>query len=462
MTDRTHRFDPAILRANDIRGVVGHTLHTADAHALGEVFGAVIRERGGGALAVGRDGRTSSPDLEEALVAGLVSTGLTVHRIGICPSPALYFAVHHLGLDGGVMVTGSHNPPEYNGFKMMVGVEPFSGCDLRDLGERARPGTRAPGRGRVCEADIIGPWTGRLRDGLDIGPGLRVVWDCGNGAAGPALTELCRTLPGHHRILFDEVDGRFPNHHPDPTVAANLSQLAAEVRLRRADLGIAFDGDADRIGVVDETGTVLDGDLLLALFAEEVLRERPGGTVIADVKSSQVLFDRIGELGGKAMIWPSGHALIRRRMAETGAVLAGELSGHIFFADRYFGFDDAFYAALRLLEILARRHAPLSEFRAGLPRLASTPELRFPCPDERKLAVVDDVRARLAARRDVEVCTIDGVRVRSADGWWLLRASNTQDALVARLEATDTAGLARLHTELSELLSCAGLTLPGS
>ena len=457
MTDRTHRFDPAILRANDIRGVAGRTLHTADARALGEVFGTVILERGGDVVAVGRDGRTSSPDLEAALVAGLVSTGLTVHRIGTCPSPALYFAVHHLGLDGGVMVTGSHNPPEYNGFKMMVGVEPFSGIDLA---EWTRPGTRAPEPGRVREADIIGPWTRRLRDGLDINPELRVVWDCGNGAAGPALAGLCRTLPGHHLILFDEVDGRFPNHHPDPTVAANLAELATEVRLHRADLGIAFDGDADRIGVVDETGTALPGDLLLALFAEEVLREHPGSTIIADVKSSQVLFDRIIELGGKAVMWPSGHALIRRRMAETEAVLAGELSGHIFFADRYCGFDDAFYAALRLLEILGRRCAPLSEFRAGLPRLASTPELRFPCPDERKLAVVDDIHARLAARRDIEICTIDGVRVRSADGWWLLRASNTQDALVARLEAADSAGLARLYAELSELLSCAGLTLP--
>ncbi|MCY4590603.1 MAG: phosphomannomutase/phosphoglucomutase [Alphaproteobacteria bacterium] len=454
----THRFDPAILRANDIRGVVGRTLHTADARALGEVFGTVILERGGGALAVGRDGRTSSPDLEAALVTGLVSTGLTVHRTGTCPSPALYFAVHHLGLDGGVMVTGSHNPPEYNGFKMMVGVEPFSGSDLA---ERTRPGTRAPGQGRVCEAEVIGPWTRRLRDGLDISPALHVVWDCGNGAAGPALAELCRTLPGQHRILFDEVDGRFPNHHPDPTVAANLAQLATEVRLCHADLGIAFDGDADRIGVVDETGTILPGDLLLALFAEEVLREHPRSTVIADVKASQVLFDRITELGGKAVMWPSGHALVRRRMAETGAVLAGELSGHIFFADRYYGFDDAFYAALRLLEILGRRHAPLSEFRDGLPRLANSPELRFPCPDERKLAVVDDIRARLAPRRDIEICTIDGVRVRSADGWWLLRASNTQDALVARLEAADSDGLARLHAELSELLSRAGLTLPG-
>ncbi len=458
----THRFDPAILRANDIRGVVGCTLQVADARALGEVFGAVILERGGSALAVGRDGRTSSPDLEAALIDGLVSTGLTVHRTGTCPSPALYFAVHHLGLDGGVMVTGSHNPPEYNGFKMMVGVEPFSGSDLRDLVERAQPVIRAPGHGRVREADIIGPWTRRLRDGIDINPGLCVVWDCGNGAAGPALAELCRTLPGHHRILFDEVDGRFPNHHPDPTVAANLADLATEVRLCQADLGIAFDGDADRIGVVDETGGVLPGDQLLVLFAEEVLRECPGSTVIADVKASQVLFDRVSELGGKAVMWPSGHALIRRRMAETGAVLAGELSGHIFFADRYFGFDDAFYAALRLLEILGRRHASLSEFRAGLPGLASTPELRFPCPDERKLAVVDEIRNRLEARRDVEICMIDGVRVRSADGWWLLRASNTQDALVARLEATDSAGLARLHAELSELLSRAGLTLPGA
>ena len=459
--NRPHRFNPTILRENDIRGVAGGTLDAGDACALGEVFGTVILERGGGAVAVGRDGRISSPGLETALVAGLVSTGLTVFRTGICPSPALYFAVHHLGLDGGVMVTGSHNPPQYNGFKMMAGVEPFFGRDLRDLGERALGGVRVRGQGRVCEPDIIGPWTRRLRDGLDIDPGLRVVWDCGNGAAGPALVHLCRTLPGHHRILFEEVDGRFPNHHPDPTVAGNLVALATEVRRHRADLGIAFDGDADRIGVVDETGAGLPGDLLLALFAEDVLRERPGSAVIADVKSSQVLFDRIAGLGGTPVMSPSGHSLIRHRMAETGAPLAGELSGHIFFADRYYGFDDAFYAAMRLLDILSRRREALRQFRAGLPRLASTPEFRLPCPDARKFAVIADIRTRLAARGDLEVCTMDGIRVRGADGWWLLRASNTEDALVARIEAADGAGLARLHAELSALLAAAGFALPG-
>ena len=455
-----HRFDPAILREYDIRGVVGSALGPDDALALGRTFGTLIVERGGLAVAVGRDGRHSSPALQESLVDGLVSTGLAVHLVGTCPSPALYFAVHHHGLDGGIMVTGSHNPPEYNGFKLMAGTGPFFGADIQELGRRAAAGPFASGTGRSTESAILAPYVERLQHGVTVNPTLSVVWDCGNGAAGPALTALCETLPGRHRILFPDVDGTFPNHHPDPTVAANLEQLRTMVLEIGADVGIAFDGDADRIGVIDDAGRILWGDQLLSLYAEDIIREHPGTTIIADVKASQVLFDRVADCGGVPVMWRSGHSLIKQKMAETGALLAGEMSGHIFFRDRYYGFDDALYAAVRLLECMSRRRTPLSAFRDGLPQVVNTPELRFACPDSRKFQVVEEIRQRLEAQGGLEICAIDGIRVRTGDGWWLLRASNTQDALVARCESRDDAGLERLKAELAALLGGAGLSLP--
>ncbi len=465
-----HRFDPTILREYDIRGVVGDTLHAADARAIGRAFATVVAGAGAGAgagtgagrrrVAVGRDGRLSSPEIAGALIDGLTAAGVDVVDIGGCPTPALYFAVHHHAADGGVMVTGSHNPPDYNGFKMMLGTAPFFGADIQRLGAIAAEGRYAEGAGRVERAPVTAIYVDRLLREVRDGRPLTVVWDCGNGATGPVVTALAEALPGRHRVLYPEVDGTFPNHHPDPTVPETLEGLRAAVAETGAGLGIAFDGDGDRLGVIDETGRVIWGDQLVAIFAEEVLADRPGATVIADVKASQVLFDRIAALGGVPLMWRTGHSLIKTKMAETGAPLAGEMSGHLFFRDRYYGFDDALYAAIRLLSLVAASDRPVSALRDVLPAVVNTPEIRFPCAEDRKFAAVEAVKAALAGRGDVTVNEIDGVRVSSADGWWLLRASNTQDVLVARCEAADEAALERLKDQVRAAVRGAGLDVP--
>ena len=456
-----HRFDPTILREYDVRGVVGKTLSAADAEALGRAFGTRIAAEGGRRVAVGRDGRLSSPDMEAGVVAGLRAAGIDVLRVGGCPTPALYYAVHELKADGGIMVTGSHNPPDYNGFKMMIGLKPFFGKDILALGPVAAEGAYAEGAGSVEDVDLLGAYVERLLKDYRPGRPLTVVWDCGNGATGPVVEALVARLPGTHKVLFPEVDGTFPNHHPDPTVPETLEILRAAVAEAGADLGIAFDGDGDRLGVIDEKGRVLWGDQLVAIYATEILAEHPGATIIADVKASQVLFDRIAELGGKPLMWRTGHSLIKTKMAETGAPLAGEMSGHLFFKDRYYGFDDALYAAIRLMSLLARADRPVSAMRDDLPEVLNTPEIRFPCSEERKFAAVAEVKSALAGRNGVQVNDVDGVRVTSDDGWWLLRASNTQDVLVARCESKTQAGLDRLKGQLRTALDGAGIAAPG-
>jgi phosphomannomutase len=457
----SHGFSPTSLREYDIRGIVGTTLHQPDAFAIGRVFGSIVAGQGGRRVAVGYDGRLSSPELEAELVRGLIESGMEVTRIGRGPTPMLYFAATTLGADGGVMVTGSHNPAEYNGFKMMLGRKPFFGKQIQDLGARAAAGdvvTAEPGS--EVTLDISSDYIARLISDWDGGDRiLNVVWDNGNGAAGEVLQRLVGSLPGTHTILNGEIDGRFPAHHPDPTVPKNLAQLIDSVREKGADLGIAFDGDADRIGAVDGQGNILAGDQLLVILARDVLREHPGATIIADVKASQVLFDEVARAGGVPLMWRTGHSLIKAKMAETGAPLAGEMSGHIFFADKWYGFDDALYAAVRLLGIVARMDGALADVRAALPHVVNTPELRFDCDDERKFAVVDEVAARLKDA-GASVSDIDGVRVNTADGWWLLRASNTQAVLVARAEARDEAGLERLKAALAAQLQESGLKAP--
>jgi phosphomannomutase len=358
------------------------------------------------------------------------------------------------------MVTGSHNPPNYNGFKMMLGGKPFYGAQIRAIGEMAAAGdVVAEGKGATETLDISADYIARLLKDYDGTRDLSVVWDNGNGAAGEVLTRLVAKLPGKHTVLFPEIDGQFPNHHPDPTVPANLTQLIAEVHARGADLGIAFDGDADRIGLVDDKGQILFGDQLMVLLARDVLRTRPGATIIADVKASQVLFDEIARAGGTPLMWKTGHSLIKAKMAETGSPLAGEMSGHIFFADHWYGFDDALYAAVRTLGIVSRGTEKLSAIRDALPHVVNTPELRFDCDDRRKFTVIEEVAARLRAD-GANVAATDGVRVLTKDGWWLLRASNTQAVLVARAEAADQAGLDRLKAALAHQLEASGLAAP--
>ncbi len=456
-----HDFHPTSLREYDIRGIVGKTLHGADAYAIGRVFGSVVAESGGTTVAVGYDGRVSSPHLEPELVRGLMDSGMEVIRIGLGPTPMLYFAATTLQTGGAVMVTGSHNPADYNGFKMMLGRKPFFGKSIQDLGGRAARGDVAPqAAGSERKIDIMADYVQRLLSDWDGGDRLlKVVWDNGNGAAGEALTRLVGALPGEHTVLNGEIDGTFPAHHPDPTVAKNLEQLIAEVHAKGADVGIAFDGDADRIGAVDNKGTILAGDQLLVILARDVLRDHPGATIIADVKASQVLFDEVAKAGGQPLMWRTGHSLIKAKMAETGSPLAGEMSGHVFFADRWYGFDDALYAAVRLLGILARAEGPLSAVTDALPHVLNTPELRFDCDDLRKFAVIEEVAARLNAD-GARVSDIDGVRVSTPDGWWLLRASNTQAVLVARAEASSPEGLERLKAALVTQLEGSGLAAP--
>jgi phosphomannomutase len=455
-----HRFDPTAIREYDIRGVVGRTLSTDDAYAVGRGFATTLREAGGHKAAVGYDGRLSSPAMEAALVEGLRDGGISVLRVGLGPTPMLYFAVRSLSLDGGIMVTGSHNPADYNGFKMMLGKAAFYGAAIKRIAEIAAAGSYAGGpRGAVEDHPVLDAYVERLLKDYRGGRPLTVAWDAGNGAAGEAMTRLTARLPGRHLLLHQKIDGRFPNHHPDPTVPENLVDLQAKVAEAKADLGIAFDGDGDRIGVIDGKGRILWGDQLLVLFAREVLADRPGATVIADVKASQVLFDEIAEAGGRPLMWRTGHSLIKAKMAETEAPLAGEMSGHIFFADRYYGYDDALYAAVRLLGIASRARDSIAEMRDALPQVVNTPELRFQCNDERKFAVVSEVAQRLAAA-GAQVSDIDGVRVSTRDGWWLLRASNTQDVLVARCESKTPKGLDRLKAALGDELAASGVALP--
>ncbi len=451
----THQFHPTSLREYDIRGIIGETLGEADAYAIGRGFGTLVARAGGKAVAVGYDGRTSSPILEAALVKGLNESGIHAVRVGEGPTPMLYYGSETLGVDGGIQITGSHNPPNYNGFKMVFQGRPFYGADIQTLGIMAASGDWDEGSAGSEQVDIMDRYVDRLVEDFQGGT-FRIGWDAGNGAAGPALEKLVAKLPGEHFTLYTDVDGTFPNHHPDPTEEKNLADLKALVADKGLDFGIAFDGDGDRIGAIDGEGRVIWGDQLLSIFAEPVLKELPGATIIADVKASQALFDRVAELGGQPVMWKTGHSLVKSKMKETASPLAGEMSGHIFFKHRYYGFDDALYAAVRLIEASHLLGKSVTQLRGEMPAMVNTPEMRFQVDEARKFAVVDEVLARLEAD-GAAVDRTDGARVNTADGWWLLRASNTQDVLVARAEAKDEAGLERLLAQIDEQLALSGL-----
>ena len=451
----SHEFHASILREYDVRGIVGQTLHAADARALGRSYGALAVSEGAKTIAVGRDGRTHSLELEIALVEGLTASGLDVVRIGMGPSPMLYFAAATLPVQGGIQVTGSHNPADYNGFKMLLNGRSVFGEEIQALGRRARAADWVEGHGTVSDADVEDAYVDRLVEGFD-GGAFRIGWDNGSGAGGPVLEKLVKKLPGEHHLLYTEVDGTFPHHHPDPTVEANLADLKKLVADQGLDFGIAFDGDADRIGAVDGQGRVIWGDQLLMILAAPVLEALPGSTIIADVKASQTLFDRIAEMGGKPLMWKTGHSLIKAKMKETGAPLAGEMSGHIFFKHEWYGFDDALYAAVRLIRAATSLGKSVTQLRSEMPVSVATPELRFQVDESRKFAAVTEVAARLAAE-GATVDKTDGVRVNTPDGWWLLRASNTQDVLVARAEAKDEPGLARLTAAIDAQLAASGI-----
>ncbi len=453
-------LNPLIFREYDIRGIAGDTLTEDDAYAIARAFAARAAALDPqGSICVGRDGRLSSPALHEVVCRAIADSGLTVIDIGLGPTPILYFAAHTGKATGAVMVTGSHNPPTHNGFKFVLGGRAFYGADIQSLRDIALGGGYVSGAGRVEQRDVRADYVQTLLKAYDGSAPLNIAWDAGNGATGEIMSALCQRLPGKHVALNAKIDGNFPAHHPDPTEPENLRQLIEEVRRRKLDAGIAFDGDGDRIGVVDNEGEILWGDQLLMLYAADVLREKPGATVIADVKASGALFAEVARLGGKPLMWKTGHSLIKAKMAETGAPLAGEMSGHIFFADRYYGYDDALYAAVRLLSLLSRSASSLSRLRSRLPQRVNTPEIRFPCDEARKFKVIEEVRERLE-RMGAEFSDVDGVRVTKEGGWWLLRASNTQPMLVARLEAMDFEGLARLKEDLQAQLAQSDIVLP--
>ena len=455
---------PAIFREYDIRGTYGVSLHDCDAYAIGRACAQMLREAGGRRMAVGRDGRLSSPALEAALVEGLLAGGVDVLRIGVGPTPMLYYAeASDEQTDGGIQVTGSHNPPDDNGFKIVMRGRALFGAQIRRIGELARAMQPELGLRGVCQdREVLPAYVASVLGGLEAArypaaAGLRIGWDAGNGAAGPALEALVAHLPGEHHLLFCDIDGHFPHHHPDPSLSENLADLRALVAARRLDFGVALDGDGDRLVVVDAQGRWILGDQLLAILAQDLLLDRPGALILADVKSSQGVFDRITALGGVARMAPAGHSLIKSAMKQNGAMLAGETTGHIFYADRAYGFDDALYAAVRLIGAVARSGRSVAEMLDALPRWINTPELRFAVDPARKLAVVAEVAARLAQAGAV-VDTTDGLRVTRPGGWWLLRASNTQDMLTARAEARNEAGLSALLAEIDAQLAQSGVS----
>ncbi|MFC3050716.1 phosphoglucomutase/phosphomannomutase PgmG [Kordiimonas pumila] len=456
----SHTFHPSVLREYDVRGIVDETLSVKDAYALGQAYGTTIARNGGSKVCVGYDGRLSSPDLSSALMDGIISTGIDVKCIGLGGTPMLYYSVFALDTDGGVMVTGSHNPPNYNGFKMMVGKKPCFGEAIQKLGALTKASDYETGRGAVENVDVFDEYIDRLIRDVNM-KGFKVAWDPANGSSGPAVAAMVKRLPGEHIVINAEVDGTFPNHHADPTVEANLQQLKDVVLSEGCDVGLSFDGDGDRIGAVDSRGNVVWGDQMLAIMSGDLLKEVPGAPIIADVKASQVLFDRIAELGGKPVMWKTGHSLIKDKMVELSAPLAGEMSGHIFYKHKFYGHDDALYAGIRFLNAISSQGGNLDALMDDLPKAINTPELRFDCEETRKFEVVKEVRSQLEAA-GANMSTVDGVRVLTDDGWWLLRASNTQAVLVARCEASTDEGLARLKKELVQALAAVGVDAPDS
>ena len=447
-------INPLIFREYDIRGRVGEDLTPETVVSIGRGFGTYAARNGVRSLMLGRDCRLSSPSFRDSLVEGLLSSGVNVIDVGICPTPLLYFSIIQFGADGGVMVTGSHNPPEFNGFKLSVGPSTLYGEKIQEIRRIIEKGDFAAGEGKESRREVVSEYREYVLKNISIPRRLKVVVDAGNGTGGLVAPALFREMGLTVVELFCEMDGRFPNHFPDPTVPENLRSLIRAVRETGADVGVAYDGDADRIGAVNEKGEILYGDYLLALFARDILRRKPGATIISEVKSSQNLYDDIARHGGKPVMWKVGHSLIKQKMREESAEVAGEMSGHIFFADRYLGFDDAIYASARLFEILAHSNRPLSEMLSDLPPVVATPEIRVTCPDEHKFRVVERV-AEIVRPQAREVIDVDGVRALFDGGWGLVRASNTQPVLVLRFEGTDSETVEKVRTVMENAVETA-------
>jgi phosphomannomutase/phosphoglucomutase len=454
-------MNPNIFREYDIRGIVGEDLTPEVVELLGRGFGSYLqRQTQGRAVTVGYDIRLSSPEFCQALIRGLVSTGCEVIDIGLVTTPLLYYSLFELDPAGGVMITGSHNPPEFNGFKLCVGKTTLYGQQIQEVRHVIEQQDFVEGEGKVSRADLITPYIDLLKSKIKLDRKLKVVIDCGNGSASVVAAPLMKDLGCELVELYCEPDGRFPNHHPDPTIPEYLADLIAAVKREQADVGIAYDGDADRIGVVDERGQILWGDQLLIIYSRDILEREPGATIIYEVKCSRNLEREIARRGGRPLMWKTGHSLIKQKMKQEGAALAGEMSGHMFFADDYFGYDDAVYASCRLLQIISHSDQPLSQMLADVPRTYSTPEIRVDCADEEKFRIIEELSSYFKKR--YQVIDVDGARIIFPDGWGLVRASNTQPVLVLRFEAGSEAGLAEIRqTVLGKLAEHPAVTLKG-
>ncbi|SHI81090.1 phosphomannomutase [Desulfatibacillum alkenivorans DSM 16219] len=444
-------MNPQMFREYDIRGIAGEDLTEENVYDLGRAIGTLLIRKGNRKIVLGRDCRVSSPSLSARAAQGLMDAGCDLLDIGVCPTPLLSFAIHHLNAEGGVMVTASHNPPEYNGFKLSSGTDSIHGQEIRSLLALLDNRDFESGEGSNQDVEVKPAYQEYVVNNISIAKPLKVGVDAGNGTAGVIAVPLLKALGCEVHDIYCDMDGAFPNHEPDPTVMANMEDLAALVREKGLDIGIGFDGDGDRIGVVDETGAMIFGDQLMTLFAREILTRKPGAVFISEVKCSQTMYDDINKRGGKAIMWKTGHSLIRAKMKEENAELAGEMSGHMFFADRYLGFDDASYAACRLLEILADSGGKMSELLSDLPKTYNTPEIRVECPEDVKFGVVEKVTEYFRSRH--EVIDIDGARIIFDDGWGLVRASNTQPVLVLRFEALSQKRLAEIRQYVESVVA---------
>jgi len=443
-------MNPGIFREYDIRGITGEDILEEDVIDIGKAYGSFLKDQGREKISVGRDCRKTSDRFSQLFIQGIVSTGCDVVDIGTCPTPVLYFSIHHLELDGGAMVTASHNPPEYNGFKLMSGFDSIHSDGLQDIRRIVEKGVYAQGNGQVNQADVITPYKAYLLENISINKKIRIGIDSGNGTGGITALPVLKDLGCEVHDIFCDMDGSFPNHEADPTQKKNLKDLIALVQEKALDLGVGYDGDADRIGVVDKNGKVIYGDQLMVIYAREILERKPGATFISEVKCSMVMYDDIRKHGGNAIMWRTGHSLIKKKMKEENAALAGEMSGHMFFKDRYLGFDDALYATCRLLEIMADTGRGVDELIQDLPITFTTPEIRVDCPDEIKFTVVDKIVTHYKAKQ--KVIDIDGLRAVYDDGWGLVRASNTQPALVLRFESLTRERLDEIQQEIESTL----------
>jgi len=443
-------INPEIFREYDIRGIVDKDLNFEHVYDIGRAIGTYAITHGAHTMTLGMDCRLSSPQYHNALQKGITSTGIDIIDVGLCATPMLYFSIHHFNAGGGVMVTGSHNPPEFNGLKICIGPDTIYGHEIQELRKITTVGKYITGKGISRFEDISKPYEDYLFHNVNVKEGLHIVVDGGNGVGGLFALPLFKRFGCHVTDIYCDPDGRFPNHFPDPTIPENLAELIALVKEKKAAFGIAYDGDADRIVVVDDLGNILFGDELLLLFSRFVLQKTPGAAIIGEVKCSQKLFDDIEKNGGRPIMWKAGHSLIKSKMKEEKALLAGEMSGHLFFADRYFGFDDAIYASIRLLEILSSSNTKISELLSDVPHTFTTPEIRVACPDHIKFQVVDEVKAYF--RKNYTIIDIDGVRIPFGDGWGLVRSSNTQPVLVLRFEALSEKRLYVIRETIEKVL----------